>query len=319
LYALAISAKRYALFNLSKSGEIIIRKASAHGLGHLLAPYGEDDATESIPKPHNKLSEIGVERWQYDLWHQIIRATVNGHPDRVDLSYHPALKQPAASRYGATTPELLSWFRLFNQGREYAGQVRPHNFLLSFQLSLTALNNSPETIDALKGDRLSEIVASELPRPIAPYDRNPSKAAKRCFDRNTGKSAPMAILQTYEEALASYHLRPEHKFSNGKHTDYGITRRRHVAPNNVRNIGKESNRWVEQFYLGGDESAEVEYGATPKDEAVSLEKLLQQITSIGQREFSRRTGVSRRTIAKFMNCGRLRKTIVQRIVGKLQG
>lgn len=36
LYCLAISAKRYALFNLDERGRPILRKASAHGLGHLL-------------------------------------------------------------------------------------------------------------------------------------------------------------------------------------------------------------------------------------------------------------------------------------------
>jgi hypothetical protein len=317
LYALAISAKRYALFNLSENGEIAIRKASAHGLGHLLAPYGEDDAPASIPKLRARLSEIGVERWQYDLWHQIIRATLDGHPDQLHLSYQPALKQPAASRYGATTPELLSWFRLFNHSRDYAEQVRPHNFLLSFQLSLSALNNCPEITEALETDRMSEIVASDLPRPIAPYDRNPSKASRHCFDRNTGKPVPATILQTYEGVLAAYHLRPEYKFSKGDYADCGVMQRRHVTPKTVRNIGKESNRWVEQFHLGSDEGAEVQFGAGPQDEEASLDKLRQEIASLGQREISRRTGLSRRTIARFLNGRQLRGIVLKRIAKEL--
>ena len=110
LYSYCISAKRYALFNISQSGEIIIRKASAHGLGQYLPPYEAEDAPNSIPAPSIKLDDIGVERWHYDLWHQIIRAALDGHPNEVDLSYHDALKQPAVSRYGATTPALLKWF-----------------------------------------------------------------------------------------------------------------------------------------------------------------------------------------------------------------
>ena len=70
LYCLCISAKRYALFNVGKSGEIIIRKASAHGLGQYLAPYEAEDAPGSIPPPSVPLDEIGVDRWQYDLWHR---------------------------------------------------------------------------------------------------------------------------------------------------------------------------------------------------------------------------------------------------------
>jgi hypothetical protein len=49
-----------------------IRKASAHGLGHLLAPHREDDAPASFPVPALSLQTIGVERWQYDLWYQVI-------------------------------------------------------------------------------------------------------------------------------------------------------------------------------------------------------------------------------------------------------
>jgi hypothetical protein len=38
LYCYAISSKRYALFNRDAKGRPILRKASAHGLGHLRAP-----------------------------------------------------------------------------------------------------------------------------------------------------------------------------------------------------------------------------------------------------------------------------------------
>jgi hypothetical protein len=55
LYCAAISAKRYALFNLDSAGEPIIRKASAHGLGHLLPPYSEEPKDER---------ESGVRQWQ---------------------------------------------------------------------------------------------------------------------------------------------------------------------------------------------------------------------------------------------------------------
>src|SRR5262249_33547719 len=107
LYCLAVSAKRYVLFNIDPPGHPIIRKASAHGLGHLLPPYGEEGAPANIPKPSMRLDQIGVVRWQYDLWYQIIRAVLDGHPDQADLGYHPNLDRPAASRYAATTPDLL--------------------------------------------------------------------------------------------------------------------------------------------------------------------------------------------------------------------
>jgi len=133
LYCLAISAKRYVLFNLNQQGRPIIRKASAHGLGQYLAPYKDKDAPKSIPKPQTDLKTIGVDRWQYDLWYQIICAVVDGHPDQVDLSYHPNLKLPAACRYGATSPRLLKWFESYNKNRSYGDQVKPFNFMIAFQ------------------------------------------------------------------------------------------------------------------------------------------------------------------------------------------
>ena len=128
LFCYCISSKRYVLFNVGPSGEVIIRKASAHGLGHYLAPYEADDAPQSIPTPSVGLDKIGVDRWHYDLWHEIIRAALDGHPDQVDLSYHSGLSKPAVSRYGATTPKLLGWFKQLNSGREYGDQVKPFNF-----------------------------------------------------------------------------------------------------------------------------------------------------------------------------------------------
>ena len=85
LYCLAISSKRYVLFNLDERGQPIIRKASAHGLGHLIAPYGPDKAPPNILAPGVSVLEIGVECWQYDLWFQIISAAFGDHPEQVDL------------------------------------------------------------------------------------------------------------------------------------------------------------------------------------------------------------------------------------------
>ena len=65
-YGFAVSDKRYVLFNLH-DGRPVIRKASAHGLGHLRAPYGPNDAPSDIPAPDLDLRDIGVERWQQFL------------------------------------------------------------------------------------------------------------------------------------------------------------------------------------------------------------------------------------------------------------
>jgi hypothetical protein len=66
LFCWAISAKRYALFNLDRYGKPLIRKASAHGLGHLVQPY-ENKSPRNIPRPLVPLAELGVSCWQYDF------------------------------------------------------------------------------------------------------------------------------------------------------------------------------------------------------------------------------------------------------------
>jgi hypothetical protein len=133
LYCWAVSSKRYALFNLDANENPVLRKASAHGLGHLLAPYREHAAPTNIPAPQVPLPEIGVERWQYDLWYRIIEAGLRGTPDQVSLVGLPGLTAPAASRYAATTPILLRWFKTYNEGKPYREQVRPFNFCWPFR------------------------------------------------------------------------------------------------------------------------------------------------------------------------------------------
>jgi hypothetical protein len=55
----------------------------------------------------------------------------------------------------------------------------------------------------------------------------------------------------------------EAKFENGDYFDRGPTHRRHGQATQINYIGKEANRWEEQFFLGMDEDAAIEYGADP--------------------------------------------------------
>jgi hypothetical protein len=224
-----------------------------------LPPYGEEDAPTSIPKPSVSLDQIGVARWQYDFWYQITLAMLEGHPAQVDLGYHPALDQPAACRYGATTPELLRWFKPYNENRTYRYQVKPFNFMNTFQAVPAAFcaDEAYELGHEPKRRRRRKEAAAL--RPVAPFDPDPVKASKNCFDRLTGKPVAPELLKTYRMALAQYHLSPESKFLNGEPFDRGATRRRHVEVVAVRLIGKEANKWEEQYYVGLALDAQIEY------------------------------------------------------------
>ena len=228
------------LFNLDRRNRPILRKASAHGLGHLTDPYPESDAPEGIPPPTVPLKSMGVRRWQYDLWYKILEAATAGQPDCVPLNWHPALHNPAAIRYTASSPQLLAWLDRWNARKPYHEQVRPFGFLLSFMPRTGVF--APLPVTEIEEVRRGRPRAQDTPAPLAPFDGNPSNAVSRCFDRVTGKSIRHDQLKTYAEALAQYHLSCEGKFENGDFLDSGRTERRHVTATGFDWIGKEANR-----------------------------------------------------------------------------
>jgi hypothetical protein len=296
LYLWAISAKRYALFNIGPDGKPIIRKASAHGLGHLMAPYTDAGAPASIPAPTSPLKDIGVDRWQHDVWYRIVDAALNRNPDRANLADLPGFDQPAASRYGVTTPTLLRWFDRHNDGRDETARVRPFNFLTVFPARRLPAPDLAQPIDASGAAASNRRGVGDLPHPVAPYNSNPARAAANCFDRLTGAPVPVDRLKTYAEALSDYHLHPEVKFLNGDYLDHGPTVRRNVHVAGVRYIGKEANRWEEQFYLGLDPEAQIEYdgGAAAVDQVRLV--IANAAAAFGQRRLAEEASVSRETL-----------------------
>ena len=106
LYCLAVSAKRYALFNKVKNGSPIIRKASGHGLGHLLAPY--DD-----PERRGRIDEIGVPGWQEDLWCEIIHLRKISF--RAKTRFWRQSKQMFADCIAADDPRSWRWRQVRGQ------------------------------------------------------------------------------------------------------------------------------------------------------------------------------------------------------------
>ncbi len=242
LFCYAISAKRYVLFNLD-GGRPVLRKASAHGLGQLSAPYDDQDAPPELPRPRVALPKIGVRRWQHDVWIKIVQAALAGNPTKVVLDWHPAFFRPAAMKYSATSPDMLGWLKSWNEGKAYQEQIRPFGFLMihSARTGVFAEAADIETTD-IEVPRRGRPPKAEEPKPIAPYDDNPTRALMKVFDRVTGQPVEPERLKTYAEALCQYHISPENKFLNGQFLDRGRTERRHVLPTGIVLIGKEANR-----------------------------------------------------------------------------
>ncbi len=265
LYCFAVSDKRYVLFNIDHGAQPVLRKASAHGLGYLLAPYPEKKAPDSVPAPRVRLTELGVERWQHDLWYRIVEAAAAGHSQQVDFDGLPGFDAVAISRYAATRPHLLHWFDTYNEGKPYDQQVRPFGFLNAYQVKSRA-ERVALTL-ALSGDGAGNgrSLATWEPKVVSPFNPDPAVAVLHCFDRDTGEPVPAELLRTYRDAVARYHLHPETKFIGGDYTDSGVLERRHIRvpeTNGVRFIGKEANRWEERSQTGDDPEGQIHYGTS---------------------------------------------------------
>ena len=295
LYAYAISAKRYALLNLAEDGRPLLRKALAHGLGHLIDPYRDADAPEQIPKPVIDLRKIGIHRWHYDLWYLIVRAALAGEPDQVDLAILPNMACPAASRYSLTTPVLAHWFDRYNEVNPTIRQVRAFNFMLSFQVSMPKVNA------AIVDGSVDPSVKKDLPAPVAPYNNDLAAAARSCFDRKTGLPVPVELLATYAEALAGYHLHSEGKFANGQAFDRGTTQRRHVQALAAEYIGKEANRWEEQQHVGGLPEGQIEYGPSDQGKGVLLATAGRRAKTDGLSAVADEVGITRQQLAAILD------------------
>jgi hypothetical protein len=222
-----------------------------------------------------------------------------GGPTKSVSRNHEGLNRAAASRYGATTPALLKWFKTFNHGKAYADQVKPFNFLNAFQARLQlGLSDADQSAISKRGRPRKQSAV----RPVAPFNKDMRKAAQFAFDRETGGSVKGDMLATYAEALAHYHLRPEAKFVNGDFNDHGRTERRHVIAVQILHIGKEANKWEEQYFLGPDDDAEIEYGVgqTAGDLDSHLRDLCREL---GEREAARKLEISRTALRRAMKLG----------------
>jgi hypothetical protein len=100
------------------------------------------------------------------------------------------------------------------------------------------------------------------------------------------------MLRTYAQCLVTYHLHPEAKFTNGEHTDDGVTGRRHVFAKGVEHIGKEANRWEERFFVGDDPEAQVSYGQPDEHHERQRREIVETIRRRGVRRVARESGLS---------------------------
>jgi hypothetical protein len=284
---LTISAKRYVLFN-RQNGSVVVRKASGHGLGHLIAPYDELPAAR-----RERIERIGVPLWQEDLWKEIIRAADSDRPDETRFMEMPRFDVPAASQYAATTPELLRWFSGYNERQSSGHGVFPFGFLLSLQAK-SRIEMARDELDALS----HELWCRREPRPAAPYFKKPSEAKDHAFDRERGDAIPASWLKSHARSLVRYHLHPETKFQGGEYDQRGPLKRRHVFALAQQSIGKEADN-IEENEFTGEDADPPHYGVylTDRDAVAAAVFDVQTRYGISDRRLIDEANVSHHTLA----------------------
>lgn len=290
LYCYAVSAKRYALFNIGKTG-VEIRKASAHGLGAYLPPYPN-------PTDGSWKQSLNTAFWQKEHWRSICDAALEGRDGSGEFIDDPRLDVPAASRCTITSPDKLKWFDNHNDNVPENERVWPFNFLLNFQcINLKRLAPS----DPEAAEWLAKLYPQ--PKPSAPFDKSPARAAERAFDRDSGRPVPSRWLKTYKEVLQDYHLHSEAKFHGGHASDRGILWRRHIEAFAIRHIGKESHNWEDDYLLTPEGEKVIDHGRSILDVEDCVRKIAAAQAEFGVRALRDAAGVSDNTIRAICRVG----------------
>jgi hypothetical protein len=279
LYCFAISAKRYALFTLQESMPALI-KGSEHGLGHLLNP--------SDPESENR-------DWIARAWLNIIRKGLE-LPTR-KLGFEDL---PAVGRVTVSSPAVAQPLKALNDGKRYAGQIKPFNFLLTCHVKSFGhpIGTDPEHFHV-----------------IAPYESDARKWPEmNWIDQYTGKSYRIATsgyfgtrqaarVKTYGEMLREYEFHPESKCADmhgkpSKKQTLGLLQLRNIRIDQIKYIGKEANR-LEEVEVGLIHSAQTVYTEYPdprRDEWQT--KVIPALRKILISQIEKQTGLSRRMIIK---------------------
>jgi hypothetical protein len=245
LYAYAISAKRYALYNLTDQGWLP-RRCSEHGLGHLLDPTRQPttnpkaDTTrvaelELVAEDGAEAEEeTGLREWICDGWAWMIGDALGRSRTLPAWAAKPAVAQITAS-----TPRVLDAFRGNVQG--YDDRIKPFNFLLAAH------------VDRL---RLTSVPVGQPFHLVAPYSSDPQQwLAMTWFDRYSGKPYPITTddiavvsvrVKSFVDILSEHRFRVERKSlapDGGivRRTTAGLLQRRPVRMLSITYIGKESN------------------------------------------------------------------------------
>jgi DNA polymerase elongation subunit (family B) len=290
LYCLAVSAKRYVLFNKLSDGTYRLRKFSSHGLG-LWGRRTGFVRPAHIPAPCADAEELGGPEWVYCLWYEAVRAIdtgrlANGQPlPRDPKTGAPQYRVPPDNWLSAPAYYQLtiSTWDLWERFKDVPG-MRPGNFLTVLpavhprvMVGSGLLDEEGEELDdeALAWHLLQD--GSSLYTGYCDTVEDVEAAHRAGQLRRVGdgqRLSPEVPLTTMAEVLQGYFLHPEAKAATPQ--GVGPLPRRHVTVEGVVAIGKESNRLAlmqaeeTAGTMGGDAMGGIDvYGVTGERETLA--------------------------------------------------
>jgi len=279
LWCLAISAKRYVLFNLTAPGEPTLRKWSDHGLGHLLPPW---------PR---KRDGAPNDDWIHQVWAMIVRESLGLAVPESDW-----LDQPILTRLSISTPTMRDWFEGLNGKKPYAGQIKPHNFLLAAHV---APFGHPVGTDPEKFILIAPYTDDTRRWRRLPWINRYDGTRYRVETVSDEPNPTSAVLLTFGAYLQQFKRHPEAKSAGGdglpcSRQTVGLLQRRHLRIGYVVHVGKEANKLeqVEAGIVSDQEEVYTIYDDPWEDVRFALERM-------PVKELARQTGLSPRGLYKL--------------------
>ena len=281
LYGYSVAAKRYALYEKTSKPEITIVDPKAHGVGFLYPP-------KDSPKNWDK----DVPQWTYELWHYIVRGSLNmprKSPSWLDI--------PQMMRLTITTYNVL----------EMLGEwevARPYNFLLLpmvdplYGFAFHKKSNEPVLLVCPFSSKQLEWFSLEC---VNVHD---GKKYKMLNCRKTNGSIPYDVVfpSQFAHLLIQYQKHPEAKSLSPdgdpcEAETNGLLKRSHVIAGEIRYVGKETDRKWEE----GDEISLLTFAATEyghKGKVIATEEVKAAIASIGINRCARESGFDRKNFVR---------------------
>lgn len=236
-------------------------------------------------------------RWIEEAWRWLLRRESDGEAQDPEW-----FSLPAISRLSVSSPHLLKPFRGYNDGKDFGGQVKPFNFLLSAQV---AKNGHPADTDPKKFHLVSPYRSQSAEWLKGPWIDSYTGVRYRV---GTGlqMNPRVARPKTFGDVLQEYRTHPEPKSLGpdgevcGKRT-VGLLQRHHLRVVDEEWIGKESNR-MEDVQNGlvhdWDEVVGVHgFGEPSRWETV----ILPMLKEVSARLLAKETGRSIRQIKRIRN------------------